>query len=150
MCVINGIPLGCPRFLPVHAVNCVETLKAFDAETLTADLQWVVTSVHAASDLTVTTATNTNNDRGPVAQFTVDISECKVHTIQMRVADAAGNTADVEFGLNLLGGDGQGARFRPKIALNDGIGLHTCSCQASTRVIYIIPLGSPFSYRATL
>jgi hypothetical protein len=27
----NGIPLGCPRFLPVDAVNCVQTLKAVDA-----------------------------------------------------------------------------------------------------------------------
>ena len=26
--VTNGIPLGCPRFLPVHTVNCVQTLKA--------------------------------------------------------------------------------------------------------------------------
>jgi hypothetical protein len=24
----NGIPLGCPLFLPVHTVNCVQTLKA--------------------------------------------------------------------------------------------------------------------------
>jgi hypothetical protein len=27
-CVTNGIPLGCPLFLPVHTVNCVQTLKA--------------------------------------------------------------------------------------------------------------------------
>jgi hypothetical protein len=26
--VTNGIPLGCPLFLPVHTVNCVQTLKA--------------------------------------------------------------------------------------------------------------------------
>jgi hypothetical protein len=26
--VSNGIPLGCPRVLPVHTVNCVQTLKA--------------------------------------------------------------------------------------------------------------------------
>jgi hypothetical protein len=26
--VTNGIPLGCPRFLPVYTVNCVQTLKA--------------------------------------------------------------------------------------------------------------------------
>ena len=26
--VTNGIPLGCPLFLPVHAVNCVQTRKA--------------------------------------------------------------------------------------------------------------------------
>jgi hypothetical protein len=25
--VTNGIPLGCPRFLPVHTVKCVQTLK---------------------------------------------------------------------------------------------------------------------------
>jgi hypothetical protein len=25
--VTNGIPLGCPRFLPVHTVNCIQTLK---------------------------------------------------------------------------------------------------------------------------
>jgi hypothetical protein len=25
--VTNGIPLGCPLFLPVHSVNCVQTLK---------------------------------------------------------------------------------------------------------------------------
>jgi hypothetical protein len=25
--VSNGIPLGCPLFLPVHTVNCVQTLK---------------------------------------------------------------------------------------------------------------------------
>jgi hypothetical protein len=25
--VTNGIPLGCPLFLPVHTVNCVQTLK---------------------------------------------------------------------------------------------------------------------------
>jgi hypothetical protein len=24
----NSIPLGCPLFLPVHTVNCVQTLKA--------------------------------------------------------------------------------------------------------------------------
>jgi hypothetical protein len=30
--VTNGIPLGCPRFLPVHTVNCVQTLKAFMAK----------------------------------------------------------------------------------------------------------------------
>jgi omega-6 fatty acid desaturase (delta-12 desaturase) len=29
MRVINGIPLGCPLFLPVHTVNCVQTLKVF-------------------------------------------------------------------------------------------------------------------------
>jgi hypothetical protein len=28
MCVINGIPLGCPLFLPVRTANCVQTLKA--------------------------------------------------------------------------------------------------------------------------
>jgi CO/xanthine dehydrogenase Mo-binding subunit len=28
MHVTNGIPLGCPLFLPVHTVNCVQTLKA--------------------------------------------------------------------------------------------------------------------------
>jgi hypothetical protein len=27
--VTNGIPLGCPRFLPLHTVNCVQTLKVF-------------------------------------------------------------------------------------------------------------------------
>jgi hypothetical protein len=27
MRVSNGIPLGCPLFLPVHTVNCVQTLK---------------------------------------------------------------------------------------------------------------------------
>jgi hypothetical protein len=26
--VTNGIPIGCPLFLPVHIVNCVQTLKA--------------------------------------------------------------------------------------------------------------------------
>jgi len=26
-CVTNGIPLGCPRVLPGHTVNCVRTLK---------------------------------------------------------------------------------------------------------------------------
>jgi hypothetical protein len=26
--VTNGIPLGCPPFLPDHVVNCVQTLKA--------------------------------------------------------------------------------------------------------------------------
>jgi hypothetical protein len=26
--VTNAIPLGCPLFLPVHTVNCVQTLKA--------------------------------------------------------------------------------------------------------------------------
>jgi hypothetical protein len=26
--VTNGIPLGCPIFLPVHPVNCIQTLKA--------------------------------------------------------------------------------------------------------------------------
>jgi large subunit ribosomal protein L22 len=26
--VTNGIPLGCPLFLPVHTGNCVQTLKA--------------------------------------------------------------------------------------------------------------------------
>jgi hypothetical protein len=26
--VTNGIPLGCPLFLPVHTVKCVQTLKA--------------------------------------------------------------------------------------------------------------------------
>jgi hypothetical protein len=26
--VTNGIPLGCPFFLPLHTVNCVQTLKA--------------------------------------------------------------------------------------------------------------------------
>jgi hypothetical protein len=25
--VTDGIPLGCPRFLPAHTVNCVQTLK---------------------------------------------------------------------------------------------------------------------------
>jgi hypothetical protein len=25
--VTNGIPLGCPLFLPVHTVNCIQTLK---------------------------------------------------------------------------------------------------------------------------
>jgi hypothetical protein len=25
--VTNGIPLGCPLLLPVHTVNCVQTLK---------------------------------------------------------------------------------------------------------------------------
>ena len=25
--VANGIPLGCPLLLPVHTVNCVQTLK---------------------------------------------------------------------------------------------------------------------------
>jgi hypothetical protein len=28
MRVTNGIPLGCPLFLPVHIVNCVQTLQA--------------------------------------------------------------------------------------------------------------------------
>jgi hypothetical protein len=28
MRVTNGIPVGCPLFLPVHTVNCVQTLKA--------------------------------------------------------------------------------------------------------------------------
>jgi hypothetical protein len=28
MRVTNGIPPGCPRFLPVHTVNSVQTLKA--------------------------------------------------------------------------------------------------------------------------
>jgi hypothetical protein len=28
MRVTNGIPLGCPRFLPVHTVNCVQKMKA--------------------------------------------------------------------------------------------------------------------------
>jgi hypothetical protein len=28
MRLTNGIPLGCPLFLPVHTVNCVQTLKA--------------------------------------------------------------------------------------------------------------------------
>jgi hypothetical protein len=27
-CVTNGIPLGCPLLLPVHTVNCIQTLKA--------------------------------------------------------------------------------------------------------------------------
>jgi hypothetical protein len=31
--VTNGIPLGCPLFLPVHTVNCVKTLKVLRAET---------------------------------------------------------------------------------------------------------------------
>ena len=26
--VTNGIPLGCSLFLPVHTVNCIQTLKA--------------------------------------------------------------------------------------------------------------------------
>jgi hypothetical protein len=29
MRVTNGIPLGCPLFLPVHTVNCVQTLKVY-------------------------------------------------------------------------------------------------------------------------
>jgi hypothetical protein len=33
MCVTNGIPLGCPLFLPVHTVNCVQTLKVISART---------------------------------------------------------------------------------------------------------------------
>jgi hypothetical protein len=28
--VTNDIPLGCPLFLPIHPVNCVQTLKAQD------------------------------------------------------------------------------------------------------------------------
>jgi hypothetical protein len=31
--VTNGIPLGCPRFLPVHAVYCVQTLKGGPMQT---------------------------------------------------------------------------------------------------------------------
>jgi hypothetical protein len=31
MRVINGIHLGCPRFLPLHTVNCVQTLKVREA-----------------------------------------------------------------------------------------------------------------------
>jgi hypothetical protein len=27
LCMTNGIPLGCPLFLPVHTVNCVQILK---------------------------------------------------------------------------------------------------------------------------
>jgi hypothetical protein len=30
--VTNGIPLGCPLFLPVHTVNCVQTLKVVARE----------------------------------------------------------------------------------------------------------------------
>jgi hypothetical protein len=26
--VTNGIPLGCPLFLPVHTVNCIQTRRA--------------------------------------------------------------------------------------------------------------------------
>jgi hypothetical protein len=29
--VTNDIPLGCPLFLPVHTVNCVQTLKVFQS-----------------------------------------------------------------------------------------------------------------------
>jgi hypothetical protein len=32
MRVTNGIPLGCPRFLPVDTVNCVQTLKGEEFE----------------------------------------------------------------------------------------------------------------------
>jgi hypothetical protein len=32
--VTNDIPLGCPLFLPVHTVNCVQTLKANFVEAL--------------------------------------------------------------------------------------------------------------------
>jgi subtilisin family serine protease len=31
-CVTNGIPLGCPLFLPVHTVNCVQTLKVSSSD----------------------------------------------------------------------------------------------------------------------
>jgi beta-glucosidase len=31
MRVTNAIPLGCPLFVPVHIVNCVQTLKAYPA-----------------------------------------------------------------------------------------------------------------------
>jgi hypothetical protein len=32
MRVTNGIPLGCLRFLPVDAVNCVQTLKVLGSQ----------------------------------------------------------------------------------------------------------------------
>ena len=37
--------------------------------------------------------------------------------------------------------------FEQTFALEDAIGFHTCSLEASKRVINSIPLGSPLSYR---
>jgi hypothetical protein len=40
--VTNGIPLGCPLFLPVHPVNCVQTPKEFEHD---AAIVWARCSV---------------------------------------------------------------------------------------------------------
>jgi DNA-directed RNA polymerase len=32
--VANGIPLGCPLFLPIHTVNCVQTLKVLEIRSI--------------------------------------------------------------------------------------------------------------------
>jgi hypothetical protein len=40
--------------------------------------------------------------------------------------------------------------FRQKLTLEDAIGSHACSLEASMRVTSSFPLGWPFSYRFTL
>jgi hypothetical protein len=47
--VTNGIPLGCPRFLPVHTVNCVQTLKAQDKGMGLVRFTWNLQTKHSAS-----------------------------------------------------------------------------------------------------
>jgi hypothetical protein len=51
MRVTNGISLGCPLFLPVHTVNCVQTLKVdrLDRRVLERRLRFAV-AAHAADD----------------------------------------------------------------------------------------------------
>jgi hypothetical protein len=129
MRVTNGIPLrgvGRSLFLPVDAVNSVQILKA---------------------NLAVPQADFPRNRSWGKAEWWRDnetgIGHVRIfsQTSSMYPWTCTYFSADAGVGTVRV--------FRPKPALEDAIGFHTCLLEASTRVPNGIPLGRPLPYRLT-
>jgi hypothetical protein len=98
--VTNNIPLGCPLFLPVHTVNCVQTLKAAVGNATS------VTTGSGASDIVAPGCTLTYN--GTVGTY----------------ASAFFNTKSNS---TVCCGAGKVHGFRQKFTLEDATGSNACS-----------------------
>lgn len=79
---------------------------AIDPETASSDLMWSAVSTHDADEVEIMFANGSNGAAGPIMHVSVDTSECRVHTVALTVEDAAGGVTEMNFQLNLLGGDG--------------------------------------------
>jgi aspartate/methionine/tyrosine aminotransferase len=103
-----------------------------------------------ASEVTVTAGANQAYVN--VLLATVDAEDTAVffapyYFNHVMAAQMAGGGRTVEIGPC---DERYGARFRQRFTLEDAIGSHACSIQASRRVTNAIPLGCPLSYQFTL